>query len=172
MPTRSVKLGVNAKLYKNTGTRGSPTWVDLSFVQDLTLNMGYDKIMAVSRGSRVNKEVKGNMTVSITGKILDTNSTAYVTLWGEAVAPDAILDLLVLNGSRTKAGSRGLRFDGQVMLASEPQGRSDIIAPDFEAFPTPTENEPVAVQVEDVSGTATYKESAIDDDALTFAAPS
>ncbi len=35
----SVKLGLDAKLYRNTGTYDTPTWVEMTNVKDLTLNL-------------------------------------------------------------------------------------------------------------------------------------
>lgn len=34
-----VLMGINAKLYYNTGTYGSPTWTEICIVGDVTLNM-------------------------------------------------------------------------------------------------------------------------------------
>jgi len=34
-----VLIGLNAKLYRNTGTYGSPTWVEVCLIGDLTLNI-------------------------------------------------------------------------------------------------------------------------------------
>jgi len=35
----SVRLGLDAKLYRNTGTYDTPTWVEMTNVKDLTLNL-------------------------------------------------------------------------------------------------------------------------------------
>jgi len=39
MSTASVVLGLNAKLYRNTGTQQSPTWTEIANVKDVTLNL-------------------------------------------------------------------------------------------------------------------------------------
>ena len=34
-----VKLGLDAKLFQNTGTYATPTWDEITNVRDLTLNL-------------------------------------------------------------------------------------------------------------------------------------
>ena len=46
-----VKLGLDAKLYRNTGTYGSPTWVEMTNVKDLTLNLEAGEADVTTRGN-------------------------------------------------------------------------------------------------------------------------
>ena len=46
-----MKLGINGKLYQNTGAYGSPTWVEITNVRDLTLNMDAAEADATTPGS-------------------------------------------------------------------------------------------------------------------------
>ena len=46
-----VKLGLDAKLYRNTGTSGSPTWVEMTNVKDLTLNLEASEADVTTRGN-------------------------------------------------------------------------------------------------------------------------
>jgi hypothetical protein len=172
MPTHKVKLGVNSKAYYNSATRASPTWVEVKSIRELTIDATFGKAAANVRGERVNKMVKTNTDLNFTGSIRKDTAAATLAVINAAIAPDAILDMLFLDGSRTVVGSRGFRADVQVIMTGESQTIDDVVYNEIEFFPTPTDNEPVAVSIESESGSATYKEAAINDDALEFAVPS
>ena len=46
-----IKLGMEAKLYRNTGTYAAPTWVELTNVKDLTLNLEAGEADVTTRGN-------------------------------------------------------------------------------------------------------------------------
>jgi hypothetical protein len=46
-----VRLGLEAKLYRNTGTSGSPTWTEMTNVKDLTLNLEASEADVTTRGN-------------------------------------------------------------------------------------------------------------------------
>ena len=46
-----IKLGMEAKLYRNTGTYALPTWVELTNVKDLTLNLEAGEADVTTRGN-------------------------------------------------------------------------------------------------------------------------
>lgn len=43
MPSTSTRISLNAKLYFNTGTFGTPTWTENSNVRDLTMDLDMDE---------------------------------------------------------------------------------------------------------------------------------
>lgn len=47
----AVKLGLDAKLYRNTGTFASPAWNEIQNVKDVTLNLEAGKADVTTRGS-------------------------------------------------------------------------------------------------------------------------
>ena len=46
-----VKLGMDAKLYRNTGTYASPTWNEVKNVKDVTLNLEAGSADVTTRGN-------------------------------------------------------------------------------------------------------------------------
>ena len=47
----TIKLGMEAKLYRNTGTYAAPTWVGMINVKDLTLNLEAGEADVTTRGN-------------------------------------------------------------------------------------------------------------------------
>src|SRR4051812_25465768 len=47
----SFKLGYQCKLYRNTGTYSSPTWVECTNVKDLSLKLDCDEADVTTRGN-------------------------------------------------------------------------------------------------------------------------
>lgn len=167
----AVKLGLNAKLYYNSATYATPTWVEVTQVDDLTEDIKAQKAPANDRSSPVNKSVITSIDLSWTGRLKNDESTAFNFLY-EAILERATVDVLVLNGSRTTNGVRGFRADVQVHDMSDSQGRNDSIYHSIMLEPTDSWNadtsaaNPVkAVLV--TAGAATYAN--VTGAAMTFA---
>ena len=47
----SVKLGMQAKLYRNTATHETPLWDEMTNVKDLTLNLEKGQADVTTRGN-------------------------------------------------------------------------------------------------------------------------
>jgi hypothetical protein len=45
-----IKLGMEAKLFRNSGSYASPTWAELDNVKDLTLNLEAGEAGGTTRG--------------------------------------------------------------------------------------------------------------------------
>lgn len=132
-----ARLGVNAKLYVNTGSYDSPTWTEVAGISDLTVKTAWDQGEASTRASRVKKAAKTMLDLEVSGKILadgtDTNGyLAFLT----ALYGDTPLDLLVLNGANDASpASKGWRADWHVFGGDEDQGLGAVIYDSFTLKP-------------------------------------
>lgn len=135
-------LGINAKLYRNTGTYGSPTWTAINAVSDLAVNPPWDEADASTRGSRVKMVMKTLLGLEVSGKIrANLTDTEYVNMV-DASNQDTVNDYLVLTSTTSATGSRGYRFDGQVFIATQDQNLGSVIYDDFMLKPSPSANQP------------------------------
>jgi len=129
------KLGIKAKLYRNTSSYLAPVWVEVKAISDLSSNFSWDIAPADSRESRIKVTAKTLADAKITGKIKVSNTDAgYAAFW-EAAHSDTSLDLLVLNGAKDENGSRGYRGYYQVNNPNEDQGLGNVLYMDFELSP-------------------------------------
>ncbi len=62
----SVKLGLDAKLYRNTGNYASPNWQEMKNVKDLTLSVEAGEADATTRGNAGWKATLGMAVFGLT----------------------------------------------------------------------------------------------------------
>lgn len=134
-------LGEDAKLYRNTGTYGSPTWDAVNGVQDLTLNQTKDKIELNTRGGGGYKEyVDGLIDVSISFSMIWDSSDADLQAFLDAFNNKTAVEVLCLDGPSATAGSEGIRFTAMVSSAPRNEPLSGALTIDFELSPVKNAN--------------------------------
>lgn len=140
-------IGLNAKAYRNSGSYGSPTWLEMTLISDLSVNPSWEEADASARESRIKQTVKTLMALEISGKMKkklgDDNYDALMN----AMLSDDTLDLLILDGDRETEDVRGWRADFQVFSANEDQSMTNVLFEEFTLKPSITENPPKAVLV-------------------------
>ena len=85
MPTTfcSKNSGREAKLYHNSGTVASPTWVEIKEARDLSLNMTADNFEVSDRNTKFKMYGHGQIDVEISGKMTyRTNNANCETIRG------------------------------------------------------------------------------------------
>src|SRR4051812_29841402 len=107
-------LGILAKVYRNTGSYGSPTWSECALFSDVSVSPAWDEGSADARESRIKQVRKTMMGLDVTGKMKKKIDDANYEAFMNALLSDAVLDVLVLDASKETVGSRGWRFDAQV----------------------------------------------------------
>lgn len=133
----SSRLGIDSKVYRNTGTYGSPTWTEISLVRDVQVNPSWGRADSSSRASKVMSEVKTQLTVAFTLSVkVSLTDTGYIALMDSFVDSDGVLDLMIINGTNTTNGVEGWRFDAGVFTASEDQSIGNTLYRDFEVGPS------------------------------------
>lgn len=141
-------LGRNAKFYLNTGSDVSPTWGEVPQFSDLTRGAAWDTTEANSRESAGKMSVKTLVDLSVNGKLkFVRGDSAIATIMDALFSPDAIIDIMVLNGPSNQAGNYGSRFQCQVTDGGEDQGLGNAIYEDLKFMPTPSTLPPYSVKV-------------------------
>lgn len=142
--------GIDAKLYYNSASYGSPTWVEVDCVENCQLNFAFDEGAADDRSDPAHRMVKTQFTLEVTGNAKKRiGNTAWEYL-ADLLISSAVGDFLVLDGPRTTVGQRGFRFDGQLFTGNEDQSLNvGAILSAFTLKPTdsPDDNMVKAVKV-------------------------
>jgi hypothetical protein len=132
----AAKLGIDSKLYRNTGNYNTPTWTAIDAVRDLAINGQWDMTDAPSRASRIKSMAKTILDVSLTTSVKASDTDAgYIALWDASISGTANIDILVLNGSNSTNGARGFRFDALVNGPGEDQAIQNALYDDFTLVP-------------------------------------
>lgn len=135
----SAKHGIDAFLGRNSATWGSPTWVEITGVADLTPGGGWETAEIRTRASRVIFAAKVAIDVGFSARILcddaDASYTALMTAWRSLTA---IVDLICLDGDIATIGAFGFRAEFQVAEGGQPQPVNDVLYREFVMKPYPT----------------------------------
>jgi len=141
----SVALGLTSKVYKNTGTYGSPTWVDQTWVREHSVDLSKGEADATSRANGGWKATVATLkdgAIEVVGvhDNANTNYVAFVTAWHS----DTVLDLVLCDGDITTVGTRGIRASFQIFNMSEPAPLEEVLVTTFSLKPTHSANAPAA----------------------------
>jgi hypothetical protein len=138
----SVVRGKDFKLYRNTDDPydNSPTWSLVTNVRDLTRNLEKDLADASIRGSSFRLQVATMKSFSIDFQMVYNPADTDLIAFEEAYIEDTDIELLVLDGVIGTAGSKGLRFQGQVSKFTVNEALADVGLVDVSIVPgyTPT----------------------------------
>lgn len=134
-------LAEDAKIYRNTGTYGSPTWDLVANVKDLTLNLDKDEVDVTTRASNGFKEfVDGLIDASIEFQMLwDTSDADFTAIQGAFFNKTAI-EFLILDGASNVAGSQGLRATCMIKSFSRSETLGEALMVDVSIRPTKNAN--------------------------------
>ena len=151
-----ARLGVTSKLYRNTGSWGTPTWVAIDKVDGLELDSGWNTSTSGDRGQGVDTVEKTTATLNITGRVKQDDSDAgYAALLAGYLSRSPI-DLMVLNGASNSNGATGFRAMWHVTRFAEPQGRDVVIYRDFTLVPAGYDSTTPAQSVAVASGAPAF----------------
>lgn len=142
-----VKLGRDAVLYYNTASFGSPTWTAIPQVSDLSVTAEWDEAEASTRESKMKLKVKTLLGAEVAAKLKVVPSDTALGVIVAALFSDAVVDILVLNGTNATNGCYGFRFECQVHSANEDQGLGNAIFDEVKFKPCPTVNAKQSVLV-------------------------
>ena len=115
-----VLFGRDARLYYNSATFGSPTWVVINAVRDVAIPDG-DRVSidASGRDYGIDLVEYANLKLRIEGKIrVNHSNTAFAYLQAKALLSPSlstsIVDLMILSGVHTTDGNTGFRFESKI----------------------------------------------------------
>jgi len=106
----SVRRGLDARLYRNTGTHETPVWAEIANAKDLTLNLEKGEADVTTRANDGWRATVGTLKDgSIEFEMVwDTEDEGFAALQS-AYFDDTTIELAVMDGDIQEAGSQGLR---------------------------------------------------------------
>ncbi len=103
-------LGRNCKMYRNTGTYGSPTWNEIPGVRDVTLNLDSESADVQTRANGVwGADAVVKLAASIDFEMIWDTTDADLTALLTAYLAISAVEFLILDGAQGTSGSQGLR---------------------------------------------------------------
>jgi hypothetical protein len=119
MALDTFPLGKDAKLYRNTGSYGTPTWNECDNVKDLSLTLTKAEYDATRRASGGWRETIGTIKdIEVSFNAVYSPTDADITAFKTAYLNNATIEIWVLSGVRTDAEAEGPRMTCHVVEMS------------------------------------------------------
>ena len=139
----SIKLGMQAKLYRNSGSYGTPTWVEVGNVKDLTLNLEAGEADVTTRSNSgwratVATLKDGSIEFEMVWDTTDANFTAIQ----QGFFNNTPVEFAIMDGAIATAGSQGLRATMSITNFSRSEALEEAIMVSVTAKPTYAANAP------------------------------
>ena len=139
----SVKLGLDARLYRNTGAYSSVTWNEVKNVKDLTLSLEAGEADVTTRGNggwraTIATLKDGSLEFEMVWDTADDDFTAIRT----AFLTNGNVEFAVLDGPVATSGSQGLRAAMAITNFSRSEPLEEAIKVSVTAKPTYSDHPP------------------------------
>jgi len=121
-------LGKDAKLYRNSGDYENEVWVEVDNVKDLTLTLEKGEADVTTRASGGWRETAatlkdGSVEFGMVYDPADANFTSFQT----AFLTDGQLELAIVDGDITTAGTQGLRASFEIFNFGQEQNLEEAV---------------------------------------------
>ena len=139
----SVKLGLDARLYRNKGAYSSVTWNEVKNVKDLTLSLEAGEADVTTRGNggwraTIATLKDGSLEFEMVWDTADDDFTAIRT----AFLTNGTVEFAVLDGPVGTSGSQGLRAAMAITNFSRSEPLEEAIKVSVTAKPTYSDHPP------------------------------
>lgn len=139
----SARVGLDAKLYRNSGSYATPTWNELMNAKDVTLNLEAGEADASRRGSGGWRETL--MTLkdgSVEFELVYDSADAEFTALKDAFFGANTVEMAVMDGDIATTGSQGLRATMSVINFSRNEPLEEALTVSVTVKPAPSDNPP------------------------------
>ena len=132
-----VRLGRDAKLYRNTATPGTPVWNEITNVKDVTLNLEAGEADVTTRGNAGWRATVGTLKDgSIEFEMVWDSANDDFTAIRDAFLHRGAVEFAVMDGDMATAGSQGLRAICMITNFSRNEALEEAITVSVTAKPT------------------------------------
>ena len=138
-----VRLGLDAKLFRNAASYDTPDWQELKNVKDLTLNVEAGEADASTRGNGGWRAILASLKDgSIEFEMVWDTADAGFTAIKDAFFNNTPIEFAALDGDVATAGSQGLRATMAITNFSRNEPLEEAITVSITAKPTYSEHPP------------------------------
>ena len=145
----SVKLGMDAKLYRNTGTYETPDWEEITNAKDVTLNLEKGEADVTTRANSGWRATVGTLRDGSVEfeMVWDTEDEGFTAIQGAWFAGTP-LEVAVMDGDIATVGSQGLRATMAVTNFSRSEPLEEAITVSVTLKPTYADHAPEWMEIE------------------------
>lgn len=138
-----VKLGLDAKLYRNAGSYESPDWKEIANVRDVTLNLEAGEADVTTRANAGWRANVGTLKdASLEFEMVWDSEDENFTAIRQAFLSGSAVEFAVMDGDIDTSSSQGLRATMSVTNFSRNEPLEEAITVSVSAKPTYAANPP------------------------------
>jgi len=142
------KLGMEARLYRNTGTYETPTWTEIDNVKDVTLNLETGEADVTTRANNGWRATAATLKDgSVEFEMVWDTADAGFTAIQEAYFDNTAIEFAVMDGDIATSGTQGLRATMAVTNFSRNEPLEEAITVSVTIKPTYADNAPEWMEV-------------------------
>jgi len=106
----SIPLGLNCKLYRNTGTYATPVWDEITGARDVAINLNADEADVTTRGGGGWKAILQSLNdASLDVEIPWDSADADMTAIRSAFIARTSIEVAAMDGDISVSGAEGFR---------------------------------------------------------------
>lgn len=121
------QIGIKAKLYYNTATFGSPTWVHVTLVRDWTMNQKPNMAEVLDRSTKAMRKVPTTYDISCSGSLRTVADSTIYLAFRTAFLAGSVIDIMCLTGLSTNNGEIGWRYEATVEDMTRDEGAANVM---------------------------------------------
>lgn len=138
-----VRLGMEARLYRNTASYATPTWVEVTNVKDVTLNLEKGEADVTTRANGGWRATAGTLKeASVEFQMVWDTDDAGFTAIQEAFFGSGPIEFAIMSGPMTDPESEGLRATCDVFSFTRNEALEEAIMVDVSIKPTYADHSP------------------------------
>lgn len=139
----SVKLGLDCKLYRNTGDYATPSWNEVNSVKDVTLNLEAGEADVTSRANNAwRASVATLKDASIEFELVWDSADDDFAAIRDAFLSNGSLEFAAMDGDILVSGSQGLRATCMIATFSRNEPLEEAVMVSVTIKPTYSANPP------------------------------
>lgn len=132
----AIVVGLDAKIYRNTGTVAVPVWDELEGVKDVTLNLTMQEADVTTRSTGGWMQREPTLAdASVDAQMIWDNENTDFTAVTDAFFNRTALELLVMDGDEATTGNQGLRATMKVFDFTRNEALTEALTVDVSFKP-------------------------------------
>lgn len=138
----AAKLGLDAKIYHNTGTYGVPTWDEITDATDVTISIERSEVEIARRGTSWKKFLVALKDAGVDFELIYDPTNADFTAVRDAFLNATIIDMAIADGAIATTGTQYLRSEMYVTSFVRNEPLEDKLTLSVTVKPAESANDP------------------------------
>jgi len=136
------KRGIDAKAYVNTGSWGTPTWVELTTARDVVLDLSVDEDEITDRGSDFKKFLPTLVAAEVTLDVAWDKTDTVLEDIRDAWAARGVVEMAFMDEAIATSGAQGLHAEMSVFGKRKRENRGEAQVLELTLKPGDGDNDP------------------------------